>query len=92
MLVVAGTYLAKHVFGDTPLRSVLFATDPFSRSLNYTACALGSSVTAFCIIGWVAEVTRTSVVTRAFAAAGRTTLTLYILHALVFNALVTRGT
>ena len=88
VLLVAGTYLAKEVFGDTPLRSVLFATDPFSRSLNYTLCALGSSIAAFCLIGWVAEVTRTSVVTRAFAAAGRTTLTLYILHALVFNALV----
>ena len=88
VLLVAGTYLAKHVFGDTPLRSVLFATDPFNRSLNYTLCALGSSIAAFCLIGWVAEVTRTSVVTRGFAAAGRTTLTLYILHALVFNALV----
>ena len=88
VLLVAGTYLAKHVFGDTPLRSVLFATDPFNRSLNYTLCALGSSIAAFCLIGWVAEVTRTSVVTRGFAAAGRTTLTLYILHVLVFNALV----
>lgn len=89
VLLVAGTYLAKHVFADTPLRSLLFATDPFSRSLNYTLCALGSSITAFCLIGWVAQATRASVVTRAFAAAGRTTLTLYILHALVFNALVT---
>ena len=89
VVLVAGTYLAKHVFADTPLRSQLLATDPFSRSLNYMACALGSAITAFCVIGWIASATRGAVVTRAFAAAGRTTLTLYILHALVFNALVT---
>jgi uncharacterized protein len=90
VLLVSGTYLAKHVFGTTPLRSVLLATDPFSRSLNYTLCALGSAITAFCVIGWIAQRTRANVVTRSFAAAGRTTLTLYVLHALVFDALVSR--
>lgn len=88
VVLVAGTYLAKHLFADTPLRSQLLATDPFSRSLNYTVCALGSAITSFCVIGWIASATRGSVVTRALAAAGRTTLTLYILHALVFDALV----
>jgi uncharacterized membrane protein YeiB len=90
VVLVAGTYLLHHVFADTPLRRQLLATDPFSRSLNYTVCALGSALTAFCVIGWIAERTRTSAVTQAFAAAGRTTLTLYVLHALVFNALVRR--
>ncbi|MEP7112223.1 MAG: DUF418 domain-containing protein [Ilumatobacteraceae bacterium] len=90
VLLVTGTYFAEHVFADTPLRSRLFATDPFSRSLNYTICALGSSIAAFCVIGWIAYVTRSTRVTRAFAAAGRTTLTLYVLHVLVFNALVNR--
>ncbi|MGZ6962473.1 MAG: DUF418 domain-containing protein [Ilumatobacteraceae bacterium] len=89
VVLVAGTYLAHHLFADTPLRSQLLATDPFSRSLNYTVCALGSSLTAFCVIGWIAEATRNSFVTRAFADAGRTTLTLYILHAIVFDAAVT---
>jgi uncharacterized protein len=89
-LMVAGTYLAKSLFDDTALQRRLFATDPFSRSLNYTVCALGSSIVAFCVIGWVANATRTSRVTQAFAAAGRMTLTLYILHALVFNAVVGR--
>lgn len=88
VVLVAATYLANHLFADTPLRSRLFATDPFSRSLDYTVCALGSSLTAFCLIGWIANRTRDAVVTRAFAAAGRTTLTLYVLHAVVFNALV----
>lgn len=90
VLLVAGTYLAKHVFADTALRAQLLATDPFSRSLNYTICALGSSITAFCVIGWIADRTRYGQVTQALATAGRTTLTLYILHALVFNAVVTR--
>ena len=90
VVLVAGTYLANNVFTDTPLQSRLFATDPFSRSLNYTLSALGSSIAAFCVIGWIASKTRNSVVTRAFAAAGRTTLTLYILHVFVFNALVNR--
>jgi uncharacterized protein len=86
--MVAVTYLAKHLFDDTPLQRKLFATDPFSRSLNYTVCALGSSIVAFCVIGWIAGATRTNAVTRAFASAGRMTLTLYILHALVFNLVV----
>ncbi len=90
VVFVAGTYLAKSVFADTPLRARLLATDPFSRSLNYTVCALGSSVTAFCVIGWISGATRTNPVTRALAAAGRTTLTIYVAHVLVFNALVTR--
>jgi uncharacterized protein len=90
VLMVTGTYFAKTVFADTPLRSRLFATDPFSRSLNYTICALGSSITAICVIGWIANATRSTRVTRAFAAAGRTTLTLYVLHVLVFNAVVNR--
>jgi uncharacterized protein len=90
VLVVGATYLARHLFDDTPLRSRLFATDPFSRSLNYTLCALGSAIAAFCIIGWIANATRSSRLTQALAAAGRTTLTLYVLHALVFNAVVTR--
>jgi uncharacterized membrane protein YeiB len=90
VVLVAGTYLVNHQFADTPLSAQLLATDPFSRSLNYTLCALGSSITAFCVIGWIAAETRRSAVTRALASAGQTTLTLYILHALVFNALVNR--
>jgi uncharacterized membrane protein YeiB len=90
VVMVVGTYLVRHRFADTPLRSVLLATDPYSRSLNYTVSVLGSSIAAFCVIGWIADATRDSFVTRAVAAAGRTTLTLYFLHAIVFNAAVTR--
>jgi uncharacterized protein len=88
--MVAYSYLVRFAFADTPLRIRLLATDPFSRSLNYTVCALGSAITAVCVIGWIAEATSTTRVTRALAAAGRTTLTIYMAHVLVFNAVVTR--
>jgi uncharacterized membrane protein YeiB len=90
VVMVAGSYLANHSFADTPLRARLFATDPFSRSLNYTISAVGSSIVAFCVIGWIANATKANAITRAFAAAGRMTLTLYIAHALVFNLVVHR--
>jgi uncharacterized protein len=89
-LMVAATYLTKHLFANTPLRARLFATDPFSRSLNYTISALGSSIVAFCVIGWIATSTKSNAVTQAFAAAGRMTLSLYIAHAVVFNVVVNR--
>ena len=60
VLLVAATYLARHSFDDSVLRSRMFATDPGSRSLNYTLSALGSSITAFCVIGWIANATRSS--------------------------------
>jgi uncharacterized membrane protein YeiB len=90
VLLVAATYLARHQFNDSVLRSRMFATDPGSRSLNYTLSTLGSSIAAFCVIGWIADATRSSWMTRALAAAGRMTLTLYVLHALVFNLVVNR--
>jgi uncharacterized protein len=87
--LVAVTYLARHLFADhSPLTQRLFATDPFSRSLNYTLCALGSSVAAVAAIGWLASRTRASRVTNWLAIAGRSTLTLYVAHALVFNLIV----
>ena len=43
------------------------------------------------MIGWIAERDpHEPRLTRAFAAAGRMTLTLYVLHALVFNVVVIR--
>jgi len=84
------TYAASSVFDGSVLRSHLFATHPDSRSLNYTLCALGSAVAAFCIIGAIANATSAHPLTRALAAAGRTSLSLYLLHAVVFNAVVNR--
>jgi uncharacterized protein len=88
--LVAATYVARSLFDGSVLRTHLFDTDPPSRSFNYTLCALGSAVAAFCVIGWIATATRSHAVTRALAAAGRTSLSLYVLHAIVFNAVVNR--
>src|SRR3954452_3040245 len=56
MIVLGGltvtlvTYGLNHTFATTRLGRVLFATDPFSRSLNYTVGTLGSSIAAFALI------------------------------------------
>jgi uncharacterized membrane protein YeiB len=88
--LVVATYVARSIFEGSVLRTHVFDTDPTSRSLNYTLCALGSAVAAFCVIGWLANASRAHAVTRALAAAGRMSLSLYLLHAIVFNAVVNR--
>ena len=60
----------------------------FDRGLLFTLTATGSSMVAISLIGWVAERTKGSVTTHALAVAGRTTLSIYVLHVLVFNLFV----
>ena len=71
-----------------PLHPTLRSTDPFNRGVLYTATAVGTTLVAIPLIGWLAQRTRASRATRALAHTGRTTLTLYVGHALVFNLLV----
>ena len=66
----------------------VLSTNPGSRGMLYTVSALGSAVTAVVVIGALARATSQSSVTRALAVAGRCTLTLYVLHAFAYNALV----
>ncbi len=82
------TYGLNAAFATTALRHTLLATDPFSRSLNYTVGTLGSSVAAFAAVSLVCRRTQASPITQGLAAAGRMTLTVYVLHALVFNLVV----
>jgi uncharacterized protein len=82
------TYAANSSMAATPLRAVLFATDPFSRSLNYTIGTLASSIAAFATVTLVSELSKRTRITQGLAAAGRMTLTIYVLHVLVFNLLV----
>ncbi|MCU1501602.1 MAG: hypothetical protein JWM12_956, partial [Ilumatobacteraceae bacterium] len=94
LLAFFGTMLAifSHLIhgaaATTPLRAIMLSTGPYSRSLVYTLGTVGSSVAAFAIVGSLAEATRNFRITRGLAAAGRTTLTIYVLHALVYNLLV----
>ena len=71
-----------------PWRPLLRSTAPFDRGLLYSLTTIGSSVVAVCVIGWLAERTHESTLTRALASAGQMTLTLYVGHVLVFNLLV----
>lgn len=92
-LVFAGvlTVATGYVFSASlPLHPVLRSTHPFDRGLLYSLTTVGSSLVAIGLIGWIAERTATSRVTRALAVTGRTTLTIYVLHVLVFNLLVDR--
>ena len=66
----------------------LLSTGPFDRGLLYTIGTLGSSIVAYCAISWVAERFPDAVLTQLFRHAGQMTLTLYLLHALTFNAMV----
>ena len=66
----------------------LLSTGPFDRGLLYTIGTLGSSLVAFCLISWVADRFPTSPVVELLAHAGQMTLSIYIAHVLVFNAVV----
>ena len=92
--LLAGTYLISH-FGmraasgaGSARWAVLLSTGPFDRGLLYTFGTVGSSLVAFCVISWVADRHPTAWLTRMLQHAGQMTLTIYVCHALVFNAVV----
>lgn len=61
---------------------------PSDRGLLYSLSTVGIAVTAVALIGWLAEATAHSTFTGMLADTGRVTLTLYVLHAVVFLLLV----
>lgn len=71
-----------------PVDRVLRSTDPFDWALPYTLAAGGTAVVAVIVISTVADRWPSGVAVRALAVAGRTTLTLYVGHALVFDLVV----
>lgn len=78
-------YVAHTVVGWDPLLS---STDPFERGVFYTLTTVGSTLLAISLVGWLAHATARWPVTVALGAAGRTTLTLYVAHVLIYNLLV----
>ncbi len=80
--------LAAVCSGGGGARAALLSTDPWSRSLLYTASALGTALAAFGVITWLAERYSTSALIRWLGAAGAMSLTLYVVHALVFDLVV----
>jgi uncharacterized membrane protein YeiB len=86
-VALAAGYLARHVL---PMHDTLKSTTPFDRGVLYTLTAVGSTLLAVSLLGWLCERYRTSAAVTALATAGRTTLTLYVAHVLVFDLLVDR--
>jgi len=86
-LFVVATLVGSAASGD---RGALVSTDPWTRSVVYTASALGSALIAFGVITWLTDRRPSSRLVRWLGAAGTLSLTLYVLHALLFELLVNR--
>jgi uncharacterized membrane protein YeiB len=74
-----------------PVRDMVFSTRPFDRGLLYTANAAGTALIAFVLLSWIAERCSTTIGIRMLLVAGRTTLSLYLLHVFVFRLVVDVG-
>lgn len=90
--VTAVTYALNHVVtdghADDPIRVVVWSTQPYDRGLLYTLGTLGTALAAFCLVSLVAERFPTAGATRLLQMAGQMTLTIYVVHVLVFNVVV----
>lgn len=71
---------------NTSFDDVVLATTPSSRSVVYVASALGTALVAYAVIDMIAERYTTAV--DPLRRAGQMTLTLYLLHIVVFNVAV----
>jgi uncharacterized protein len=71
---------------DTAFQSLLFSTESTSRGAVYFASALGTALLAYVIIDVIAERFTTAV--DPLRRAGQMSLTLYLLHIVVFNFVV----
>ncbi|MDQ3738749.1 MAG: DUF418 domain-containing protein [Actinomycetota bacterium] len=90
-LWVAATIVSDAVTAPDPGSSVamlLASDDPFDRGLVYAASALGTALLAFAVISWVADRYAGRPAVEVLRIAGEMSLTLYVLHGLVFNLLV----
>jgi uncharacterized protein len=70
------------------IASELASRHPFDRGLLYTASALGTALVAFTLIYTIANRFAHSAIVQLLAHAGQMSLTLYVLHVLVFNFVV----
>lgn len=68
--------------------SKLASTHPFDRGLLYTMSALGTALVAFAVVSWLADRFPTSLGVEGLRHAGAMTLTLYLLHIVVFKLVV----
>ena len=68
--------------GTTQWSSVVLSTDPLDRGGMYVASALGTALVAYALLDWCAE--RFATATEPLRIAGQMTLSLYLLHILVY--------
>lgn len=85
-LVLFASATIVSTLSSTPFQEFVLSTDPASRSLPYTASALGTSMIAFGAVSWAAE--RFPTVTDPLRRAGQLSLTIYLAHIAVFNLFV----
>lgn len=71
---------------DTSFQSLVLSTEPLSRGAVYFASALGTALVAYVLIDVLAE--RSTTVLDPLRRAGQMSLTLYLLHIVVFNFVV----
>ena len=67
---------------------VVLSDDPFQRGIAYSASALGTALIAFAAIDWLADRYRETRPVDVLRRAGQMSLTIYLAHAFVFNAVV----
>ena len=70
----------------TDFQRVVLSTGPADRGLLYVASALGTALVAYATIDWLAE--RFPIATDPLRRAGQLSLSLYLLHIVVFNVAV----
>jgi len=68
--------------------TVLLSARPYSRSVLYVMSALGTALIAFAAISWLAERYEHTTAVDVLRRAGQLSLTIYVVHALVFNLVV----
>jgi uncharacterized membrane protein YeiB len=91
--VIAGTTLFTTAIlvnsaATSPRTRFVLSIDPWERGLAYTASALGTALLAFAGVTWLVDRYPAAPAVDALARAGRTSLSIYVAHALVFNLVV----
>lgn len=71
-----------------PVVPTLASVDPFERGLLYTTQTLGIALLAFVSVSWIADRASDTILVDVLRRAGRMSLTIYLAHALAFNAIV----
>lgn len=85
-LFLAVAAAATSATAATAFERVALSTDSGQRGVLHVASALGTALVAYGLLDWAAE--RFPVATDPLRRAGRLTLSLYLLHILVFTAVV----